>query len=148
MEAAPATASEQAATGRRGGGAGDAADGDDETRRKEAALASSRLLDPGFKPSKLSQDQLDKFKELHKKRLQIKEKQTCKRKSKGNTGWSTKVTEHCKLMDKDKSADTNPSAVHHTAPPTGTQGVKAPNGVKVFKVNIMEHVSCDVSLGK
>ena len=37
-------------------------DGDDEAKRKEAALASSRLLDPGFKPSKLSQDRLDKFK--------------------------------------------------------------------------------------
>jgi hypothetical protein len=43
------------------GGAGDG-DGDDEAKRKEAALASSRLLDPGFKPSKLSQDRLDKFK--------------------------------------------------------------------------------------
>ena len=47
------------------GGAGDGdgdVDGDDEAKRKEAALASSRLLDPGFKPSKLSQDRLDKFK--------------------------------------------------------------------------------------
>lgn len=43
------------------GGGGDA-DGGDEARGKEDALASSRLLDPEFKPSKLSQDQLDKFK--------------------------------------------------------------------------------------
>lgn len=45
----------------RSGGAGDG-DGDDEAKRKEEALTSSRLLDPGFKPSKLSQDRLDKFK--------------------------------------------------------------------------------------
>jgi hypothetical protein len=47
---------------RRGGAAGEAADGDDETKTKETALASSMLLDPGFKPSKLSRDHLDKFK--------------------------------------------------------------------------------------
>lgn len=45
----------------RGGGTGDA-DGGDGAKRKEDALASSRLLDPDFKPSKLSQDRLDKFK--------------------------------------------------------------------------------------
>lgn len=54
-------ASKQEAAGRSGGGAGDG-DGDDEAKRKEEALASSRLLNPGFKPSKLSQDRLDKFK--------------------------------------------------------------------------------------
>ena len=43
------------------GGGGDADEGD-EAKGKEDALASSRLLDPEFKPSKLSQDQLDKFK--------------------------------------------------------------------------------------
>jgi len=56
MEAA--TASSKQETGRSGG----AGDGGDEAKRKEEALASSRLLDPGFKPSKLSQDRLDKFK--------------------------------------------------------------------------------------
>nr|CAB3477987.1 unnamed protein product [Digitaria exilis] len=55
-------ASSKQETGR-GGGAGDGA-GDDEAKRKEEALASSRLLDPGFKPSKLSQDRLDKFKPI------------------------------------------------------------------------------------
>lgn len=45
-----------------GGGGLREADGDDEGSGKEEALASSRLLDPGFKPSKLSQDWLDKFK--------------------------------------------------------------------------------------
>ena len=59
MEAA--TASSKQETGR-SGGAGDGGDGGGEAKRKEEALASSRLLDPGFKPSKLSQDRLDKFK--------------------------------------------------------------------------------------
>ena len=44
-----------------GGGVGEA-DGGDEASGKEEALASSRLLDPEFKPSKLSLDRLDKFK--------------------------------------------------------------------------------------
>ncbi|OEL24789.1 hypothetical protein BAE44_0014192 [Dichanthelium oligosanthes] len=80
-------ASKQDERGRSGG------DGDGEGKSKEEALASSRLLDPGFKPSKLSQDRLDKFKvnylichlmqELHKKRLQITEKPKDKRKPKG-----------------------------------------------------------------
>lgn len=38
-----------------------AEEGDDDARR-EAALAATRLLDPNFKPSKLTQSQLDKFK--------------------------------------------------------------------------------------
>jgi hypothetical protein len=54
--------SEQAMEERKGGAAGDGAYGDDEAKSKEAMLACSRLLDPGFKPSKVSQDQLDKFK--------------------------------------------------------------------------------------
>jgi hypothetical protein len=45
-----------------GGGVGEEADGGDEASGKADALASSRLLDPEFKPSKLSQDRLDKFK--------------------------------------------------------------------------------------
>ncbi|XP_020105406.1 protein FAM204A [Ananas comosus] len=58
-----------------------AEEGDDDARR-EAALAATRLLDPNFKPSKLTQSQLDKFKELHRKRLQIKEKGKRKEKPK------------------------------------------------------------------
>ncbi|XP_062180191.1 uncharacterized protein LOC133884692 [Phragmites australis] len=106
-----------------GGRAGDAADGEDEAKRKEDALASSRLLDPGFKPSKLSQDQLDKFKELHKKRLQIMEKPKNKRKYKGSTG-ITKVTDDYKFTDKDESAHNTPTNVHHTST-TGFKGESA-----------------------
>ncbi|XP_066314784.1 uncharacterized protein [Miscanthus floridulus] len=105
------------------GGAGDGdVDGDDEAKKKEAALASSRLLDPGFKPSKLSQDRLDKFKELHKKRLQITEKPKYKRKLKGTTGRSIKVTSDYKFTDKDACADSSPGDVHHMSSVTGIQG--------------------------
>ncbi|TKW16147.1 hypothetical protein SEVIR_5G279800v4 [Setaria viridis] len=113
-------ASKQEAAGRSGGGAGDG-DGDDEAKRKEEALASSRLLDPGFKPSKLSQDRLDKFKELHKKRLQITEKPKYKRKPKGTTGRSTKVTNDYKFIDKDESAVSSPRDVYHTSSVTVIQ---------------------------
>ncbi|XP_020398256.1 uncharacterized protein [Zea mays] len=95
---------------------------DDEAKRREAELASSRLLDPGFKPSKLSQDRLDKFKELHKKRLQITEKPKYKRKPKGTTERSIKVTSNYKFTDKDASADSSPRDVHHMSSVTGIQG--------------------------
>ncbi|KAL7141682.1 hypothetical protein ABFS83_08G070300 [Erythranthe nasuta] len=43
--------------------------------RREAAIASSVSLRPNFKPkSGLTQSQLSKFQELHKRRLQIKAK--------------------------------------------------------------------------
>ncbi|KAL6839888.1 hypothetical protein ACP4OV_029698 [Aristida adscensionis] len=106
MEAAASTQEE--AGGSAGGG--DAAGGDDEAKRREEALASSRLLDPGFKPSKLSQDRLDKFKELHKKRLQIMEKPKYKRKSKGNTRRSTKVADDYEFADNTQTDGHNKSS--------------------------------------
>ncbi|CAO2183210.1 unnamed protein product [Urochloa humidicola] len=112
-------ASSKQETGR-SGGAGDG-DGDGEAKRKEEALASSRLLDPGFKPSKLSQDRLDKFKELHKKRLQMTEKPKYKRKPKGTTGRSAKVNMDYKFTDKDECADSSPRDAHDTSSATGIQ---------------------------
>ncbi|ONK81725.1 uncharacterized protein A4U43_C01F32250 [Asparagus officinalis] len=47
--------------------------GGDDDRRREAALASTPLFQPNFKSSKVTQAQLDKFRELHKRRLQIKQ---------------------------------------------------------------------------
>ncbi|KAL6614708.1 hypothetical protein ACP70R_036978 [Stipagrostis hirtigluma subsp. patula] len=130
-----ASAMEAASTpeiGRRAGAGGDAAGGTDEAKRKEEALTSSRLLDPGFKPSKLSQDKLDKFKELHKKRLQIMEKPKYKRKSKGSTGRSAKVTHDSKFTDEDDSADNNPTYVHHTSSATEIQGnLAAPSNLQI-----------------
>ncbi|KAM3350842.1 hypothetical protein ACQJBY_023104 [Aegilops geniculata] len=102
------------------GGGGDADEGD-EAKGKEDALASSRLLDPEFKPSKLSQDQLDKFKELHKKRLQIKEKTKSKGKPKGRTGANTNVANDSKFNNKDKSIDSAAIDVQHTTSTTGAQ---------------------------
>ncbi|CAO1945594.1 unnamed protein product [Urochloa humidicola] len=116
MEPAPASSKQE--TGR-SGGAGDG-DDEDEAKRKEE-LASSRLLDPGFKPSKLSQDRLDKFKELHKKRLQMTEKTKYKRKPKGITGRSTKVNTDYKFTGKDECADSSPRNVHDTSSVTGIQ---------------------------
>ncbi|XP_042458476.1 uncharacterized protein LOC122042426 [Zingiber officinale] len=55
------------------------ADGEDarkeaEDARRETALASTLLFQPNFKPSKVTQAQLDKLKDLHRKRLKLKEK--------------------------------------------------------------------------
>ncbi|XP_044354562.1 uncharacterized protein [Triticum aestivum] len=108
------------------GGGGDADEGD-EAKGKEDALASSRLLDPEFKPSKLSQDQLDKFKELHKKWLQIKEKTKSKGKPKGRTGANTNVANDSKFNNKDKSIDSAAIDVQHTTSTTGAQANLAPS---------------------
>uniref|UniRef100_A0ACD5VJU5 Uncharacterized protein n=1 Tax=Avena sativa TaxID=4498 RepID=A0ACD5VJU5_AVESA len=105
----------------RGGGGEEDAVGRDEASGKEEALASSRLLDPEFKPSKLSQDRLDKFKELHKKWLQINEKTKFKGKSRGSTSRNTKVCSDSKFSDEDKSVDNTAIDVHHTTSTTGTQ---------------------------
>ncbi|KAL8117979.1 uncharacterized protein LOC141723464 [Apium graveolens] len=56
-----------------------------EDSRREAAIASSPSLRPDFKPSnpKITQSQLAKFQELHRRRLQLKSKPKTKKKSKG-----------------------------------------------------------------
>ncbi|KAL5656051.1 hypothetical protein ACJX0J_035370, partial [Zea mays] len=60
--------------------------------------------------------------ELHKKRLQITEKPKYKRKPKGTTERSIKVTSNYKFTDKDASADSSPRDVHHMSSVTGIQG--------------------------
>uniref|UniRef100_A0A0D9V4B7 Uncharacterized protein n=1 Tax=Leersia perrieri TaxID=77586 RepID=A0A0D9V4B7_9ORYZ len=103
------------------GGGGDVDNGGGDEAEKEDALAASKLFDPDFKPSKISQDRLDKFKELHKKRLQIKEKSKCKEKSRGRTKKNTKVTSDCSISGKDESVSNVAIDVQHTASTAGTQ---------------------------
>ncbi|KHN41494.1 hypothetical protein glysoja_044667, partial [Glycine soja] len=55
---------------------------EEEDRRREAAIASSSCLRPNFNPKGITQDQLSKFRELHKRRLQLKSKSKFKMKSK------------------------------------------------------------------
>ncbi|CAL5185743.1 unnamed protein product [Lathyrus oleraceus] len=65
---------------------------EEEDRRREAAISSSPCLQPNFNPKGVTQDQLSKFRELHRKRLQLKSKSKfktkpkdeSKRKAKGN----------------------------------------------------------------
>ncbi|GFP97425.1 hypothetical protein PHJA_001886600 [Phtheirospermum japonicum] len=52
--------------------------------RREAAIASSASLQPNFKPKRgLTESQLAKFQELHKRRLQIKAKSKAHKRDKG-----------------------------------------------------------------
>ncbi|KAK4284204.1 hypothetical protein QN277_001067 [Acacia crassicarpa] len=62
---------------------------EEEDRRREAAIASTPCLRPNFASRGLTSQQLSKFRELHKRRLQIKSKHRTKSKddtktSKGN----------------------------------------------------------------
>ncbi|XP_009414716.3 uncharacterized protein LOC103995755 isoform X2 [Musa acuminata AAA Group] len=81
--------------------------GDDqaEDARREAALACTPLFQPNFRPSKATQAQLDKLKELHKKRLQLKEKEEVTR-LKGSSQRRGKICEE----DTDVKNSTNSSA--------------------------------------
>ncbi|KAK1363618.1 Plastid hexose transporter [Heracleum sosnowskyi] len=59
---------------------------EEEDSRREAAIASTPSLRPDFKPNntKITQSQLAKFQELHRRRLQLKSKPKTKKKSKGS----------------------------------------------------------------
>ncbi|XP_021801448.1 uncharacterized protein LOC110745635 [Prunus avium] len=61
---------------------------DKEDERKEAAIASTPCLQPNYKPRRITQDQLSKFQELHRRRLQIKSTSKIEKKPKGGTGKS------------------------------------------------------------
>ncbi|XP_030536846.1 protein FAM204A [Rhodamnia argentea] len=52
---------------------------EEEDMRREAAIASSPSLQPNFNSPGVTKDQLSKFQELHKKRMQIKKKSEQKR---------------------------------------------------------------------
>ncbi|CAL5367313.1 unnamed protein product [Camellia sinensis] len=56
---------------------------EEEDERREAAIATRASLQPNFKPDGVSQSQLSKFQELHRRRLQIKAKSKIKKKAKG-----------------------------------------------------------------
>ncbi|KAL7232031.1 hypothetical protein ACSBR2_010116 [Camellia fascicularis] len=58
---------------------------EEEDERREAAIATRASLQPNFKPDGVSQSQLSKFQELHRRRLQIKAKSKIKKKATGNT---------------------------------------------------------------
>ncbi|KAL1810090.1 hypothetical protein ACET3Z_027080 [Daucus carota] len=58
---------------------------EEDDSRREAAIASTPSLRRDFKPNntKITQSQLAKFQELHKRRLQLKSKPKTKKKLKG-----------------------------------------------------------------
>ncbi|CAL0299136.1 unnamed protein product [Lupinus luteus] len=68
---------------------------EEEEERREAAIASTRCLQPNFNPKgSLTKDHLAKFRELHNKRLQLKSKSKSKFKTKSKGGATAKKS-HC-----------------------------------------------------
>ncbi|KAL5726405.1 hypothetical protein ACHQM5_009451 [Ranunculus cassubicifolius] len=61
-----------------------------EEERREGALEASAAMQPDFKSESITQNQLDKFKELHRRRLQIKAKSKIHKNSKGNVSGAGK----------------------------------------------------------
>ncbi|KAL8472599.1 hypothetical protein ACS0TY_029707 [Phlomoides rotata] len=76
-------------------------------RRREAAIASSASLRPNFKPkSGVTDPQLSKFQELHRRRLQIKAKSKVHKRDKGGNG---KGKSHKKAIEVDECVEHEPS---------------------------------------
>ena len=63
---------------------------EEEDRRREAAISSTPCLQPNFNPKGVTQDQLSKFRELHRKRLQLKSKSKFKTKPKDGANKKTR----------------------------------------------------------
>ncbi|KAK9272747.1 hypothetical protein L1049_003124 [Liquidambar formosana] len=77
---------------------------EEEVDRREAAIASTPSLQPNFKPVGVTHDQLTKFQELHRRRLQIKSRSKPQKKLKDKTGKS-----HGKDPNAKDCTDENPS---------------------------------------
>ncbi|KAK8933784.1 hypothetical protein KSP39_PZI016071 [Platanthera zijinensis] len=71
---------------------------DAELRLREAALSASPILQPDFKFSKVTQAQLDKFRELHSRRLHLKGKSKDKGRPKGK---ASQVVKTCTVVNED-----------------------------------------------
>ncbi|KAF8390106.1 hypothetical protein HHK36_024628 [Tetracentron sinense] len=62
-----------------------------EDERREAAIAAASVLQPNFKSGSVRRDQLNKFKELHRRRLQIKSNSKIQKNSKANASGAGKA---------------------------------------------------------
>ncbi|XP_021296406.1 uncharacterized protein LOC110425741 isoform X2 [Herrania umbratica] len=85
---------------------------EEEDNRREAAIASTLSLQPNFKPVGVSHQQLSKFRELHRRRLQIKAKSKIHKKPKDSqeADSNTKVEDSSVPNLKSRSEDDNPFA--------------------------------------
>lgn len=72
----------------------------EEDRRREAAMAATPVLQPNFQGESVSHEQLQKLKELRRRRLQIKKTTSSFKKIKGNTT-ADKASEGSEVITKD-----------------------------------------------
>ncbi|XP_057949951.1 uncharacterized protein LOC131144961 isoform X2 [Malania oleifera] len=79
----------------------------EEDKRREAAIASSPSLQPNFKSESVTEDQISKFQELHRRRLQIKSRSKGQKKSKDGIGKSDTKG----LRDGNSSIPSNDSSI-------------------------------------
>ncbi|GAB2300002.1 hypothetical protein Dimus_034046 [Dionaea muscipula] len=84
----------------------------EEDERREAAIASTSCLQyPNFKPSGVTQNQLTKFQELHRRRLQMKSKSSHKKKPKGG---KVKLQEEDYFPDDNANTEMEASSVDNS----------------------------------
>ncbi|KAF5205737.1 hypothetical protein FRX31_004674 [Thalictrum thalictroides] len=75
---------------------------EEEERRREAAIETkAAALQPDFKSQRITDDQLNKFKELHRRRLQIKEKSKIHKNLKGKATRTVKGDKASKKINEE-----------------------------------------------
>lgn len=87
-----------------------------EDERRESALAKLPILQPDFKPVGVSQNQKNKFQELHRLRLQIKSKFKSKKNPKGTKEFEGKDLKAKDCVDEGANLVTEGSS--HTKEPS------------------------------
>ncbi|PSS30592.1 Protein FAM204A like [Actinidia chinensis var. chinensis] len=111
----------------------------DEDERREAAIASSPSLQPNYKPSGVTQNQLAKFQELHRRRLQVKARSKMKNKVKG---MSKKIGESCV-----KNRDANDFTEGNSSKETDDSDVSILKGKTVKATFSVENENVTVDVG-
>jgi hypothetical protein len=82
----------------------------DEDRRREAAIAATPVLQPNFQAESVSHEQLQKLKELRRRRLQIKKTTSSFKKMKGKTT-ADKTTKASEVITKDDITQKDPESI-------------------------------------
>ncbi|ESQ41600.1 hypothetical protein EUTSA_v10014997mg [Eutrema salsugineum] len=95
-------------------------DKDAEENRKEALLASTESLQPNFNRSSVTEKQISKLQELHKRRMQIKASSKIHKKSKGSKNSQSRAIkdgESSKKLKESTSSTTTLERHHHKTVP-------------------------------
>ncbi|XP_010265069.1 PREDICTED: uncharacterized protein LOC104602906 [Nelumbo nucifera] len=105
---------------------------EEEEERREAAIAVTPALQPNFQSASVTKEQLDKFKELHRRRLQIKARSKFHNNSKGHSSGAAKAYEQ--ELDSKDSRDEDIAITLEDSSVSMSEGNKNISSLKKGKV--------------